>query len=332
MSVPRSMRENLSRKIGVEVSEIAFLVTSRTGTYATALTARGVSQGSIYTSHQTAYDSLTEGQNDVLAVYPGTHDVNLTSHGEDGFLVSKDNTHIVAMYPETIYNGQTRFASQGTTGTNVTMSIQCKESIFMGFNVTNSHSAAGVTAVQLGDGATVAALNNQFKWVGMAGIHGSSALSSATASSLQLYGAASCMFENCQIGDTISKKTASSGQLRFTAVTNGVGNQNNEFRKCRFHSWSNTSGSYLVLHDGANASDRVNLFDDCMFFNFDNGAGKPAAVLHFPAGTPTGYHIVLHNCHQTGSTAWLSATSVATNVSISMHAAEATGGTTSAPT
>lgn len=316
------------------IGDVRYLVTSKVSTnkFYLMLLNRDVPDEMIFTNPQSAHDACTAAQNDTVVIFPGVYDINATTYPETGITWSKANTHLIAAYPPTQYNGQVRIASQGTTGIANTMNITSKESRFIGFNVTNSHSDADAKAIVLGDMLTVASLNNYFAWVGMAGIHGASALSSATAASLQFYGAAGTTFYRCQIGDSISKKTAASGQIRFTAAANGIGNQANTFTKCQIHSWSNTSGSYLVLNDGANAMDRLTFFDDCVFFNFDNGGGKPAAVLHMPAGTPTGYHVSLHKCMQIGSTAWLSATSVAANVTISMTAAGATGGTDISPT
>jgi hypothetical protein len=317
----------LAATLGVNLGEVKFCVDSRSGAFATELTKCGVGHGSIFTTPQEAHDSCRDGYGDTVVIFPGVW--NLTAQ----LTWTNDVCHLVGAYAPTLYGAQARISSSGTTAVVSTAAITCKESQFHRFQITNSANIAAANAVTLGDGATVASLNNYFKYVGMAAPHGSgTSLGSATSCSLKMYGAASTFFDHCQIGDTISQKTASSGMLRFSAVTNGVGNQNNTWEKCKFFSWSNTSGSYIVLNDGANAMDRVNFFDDCFFFNFDNGGAKPAAVFHMPAGTPTGYHVSLHNCMQQGSTAWLSATSVAANVTISMVAAEATGGTAINPT
>lgn len=333
MSVPRSIKDALSVRLGVIVADVRFVANSSSNSFVKPLTKRGISYGSIYTNLQEAHDSCIEGQNDVVVLTPGTHDINLGTFGEDGVLWDKDNTHLISSYPATQYNGQVRLASQGANGVNTTLSIQCKESIFMDFNVTNSHSATDdICAIQIGDGTNSTFRNNLFRFVGIAGCIGASALSDADSTSLRMKSAGNNLFEYCQIGHTIAQKTAANAALTFALGSTSWCSQNNTFRKCQLLSWSNTSTSYIVKSDGVNCMDRNQYFEDCLFSNFDNGGAKPAAVFHLPAGTPTGYRVVLRRCMQDGSTAWLSATSVSTNLVGDMVAAEATGGTSINPT
>jgi hypothetical protein len=207
------------------------------------------------------------------------------------------------------------------------MTITAKESVFYGFNVTNSHSDTGNTAVELGSTAAVTN-NNWFRNVQMQGGIGAAALADAGSCSLRLKSCGNSLFEDCQIGHTINAvRTAANASLVFALGKTSWCSQGNVFRGCRIVGWSNTAGAWLMRTDGANCADRVNEFDNCYFFNFDNGGSMPSAALHLPAGTPTGYVMALHNCRQSGNTAWLSATSVSTNLVASMVAPGATGGT-----
>jgi len=117
-------------------------------------------------------------------------------------------------------------------------------------------------------GATAASGNvvvtgdrNYFNNVHFAGIGHATPAGNANAYSLKLTGAAENLFENCTIGIDTIKRTAANNHLVIDTDS-----KRNEFRGCRFLSWSETAAHTLVKIAGGN--DRFTLFHDCLFYNF----------------------------------------------------------------
>lgn len=129
------------------------------------------------------------------------------------------------------------------------------------------------------------------------GLTHATAASHASSAPLALSGS-ECLFVNCAIGnDTVLR--AGTNTLGELSITGGAGR--NAFKGCRFLTYSETAGKFLVTEAStAGGTARWNEFEDCIFQNFsENNAVNLSNAFDLVtiAGSNT-YNIVLRGACQ----------------------------------
>lgn len=173
------------------------------------------------------------------------------------------------------------------------------------------------------DGGAVIASGDRYHFnnVYVAGMGHATPGARAGAYSLQVSGEEN-LFTRCAIGlDTIIRAAANSELILASGATR------NTFLKCRFLSYSETAGKFLV--NVANGVDRWNEFEDCIFQNFSvNWATTLTDAFNIDASST--YQIILRGANQlVGVTGWAD---TVTRVYSSAPAASAGFGTQVSPT
>lgn len=272
MSVPRSLRDEVSRELGVIVSNIKFLVPSRSGGYAKYLTSRGVSHGEIYTDLPTAYAALTANQNDALVVMPGSYTV--TSAFEWG----KDYTHMLGNVAAIPMNQRARVSST-TAALSPLITFSADGSVMKNimWSQDGSHATtAAINCLMTGDRNRLE--NITFRNLGaLAYVDDSMRNLKITSSNGENY------YLNCTIGtDSIDMVTGAGVAINYA----GTETARDVFERCRILSGGSANGTFLTIANSATTA--FIEFRDCLFQNNILGSMDPLTQ-GFSIGTPTGY-------------------------------------------
>jgi hypothetical protein len=259
MSVSRSIREHVSRELNVEVSDVKFLCASRTDGHANNLTRRGVSNGAIFTDLPTAYDALTEGQNDALVVQPGSY--TLTSP----FTWGKDYTHMLGNVAGISLGQRARFSST-TAALSPLVTFSADGSIMK-----------NVMWSQDGSHATTAAINmlmtgdrNKLASVTIRNLGALAVVGTATRNLKITSANGENMYDECTIGaDSVDYTTGTVVSIEYA----GSNTARDHYRKCNILQGGGALGLFLLA--GASATTSFTKFEDCTFFNNDLGVGDP---------------------------------------------------------
>lgn len=198
-----------------------------------------------------AYAKCTADQHDVVLMISGDTADNPT----EAITWSKDYTHLIGLSSDLAGVGQ-RCRIVGTAGNDLTPVITFSGN---GCIVRNVQIYNGKDADTDSGAVIVSGSRNHFKNVFFAGMAHATPAARAGSYSLKVTGAEN-LFEDCAIGlDTIIRAAAN------TELWISTGAERITFRHCRFLSYSETAGKFLVKIDDM---DRWVEFEDCLFQNF----------------------------------------------------------------
>ena len=322
MSVPRSMKDPISNQLQVDAGEIHFVVDSRTDDFATMLSKRGVSQGSIYTTVNAAYAACTNNRDDVVAVKPGLHVLSAD------LTWANSHTHLVGRGGPNQANGDSytdaTVITSGVDGTSSVAAITVSGAQNQFHNIfieQNQAAATAVTAVR------ITGASNYMKGCGMAGLMNNTQDTGTASSSLEL-GAGSHYFRaiDCTIGTNLwDVNSAINGQIYFSNTSTTNPPQNFLFKGCTIYNQSATATNPAVHLKGNYAVDRLLEFRDCTFYNFQTNLGTilTSGVIKDACGTT---HLILLS-GTTCQYGWTDWADVHTFVFAAMPTSSATGGT-----
>jgi hypothetical protein len=242
------------------------------------------------------YALLVSGNNDTL-VLVGNGAASGTARLDAAFTWSKSACRFIGMCSPTRQSQRARIAPTATTtafklfftisGTgNLFQNLQW----FHGFNT-------GTTAMIA---MTITGGRNVFKNCSIDGMGDAASATDAGSRSIKFgAGGSENVFQDCNIGiDTVSR-TGANSSLEFSG-----GCTRNIFENCLFPFWGGAGGAPLgILASAAAASDRFQLFNQCMFINAVKSTGTAMTALATLAASIGGM-LVFKNCSLIGITAW----------------------------
>jgi hypothetical protein len=259
MSVPRSIRETVSKELGIVVSDIKFLVKSMSDGYAKNLTKQGVSLGSIFVDLPTAYASLNADANEALVTMPGSY--TLTQAFEWG----KDYTHFLGNVTPISLGQRARFGST-VAALSPLITFSADGSVMK-----------NVMWSQDGSNATTCAINmlmtgdrNHLKGVTLRNL-GAAAVAGTATRNLKITSAnGENLYEECTIGvDSVDYTTGTVVTIEYA----GSNTARDHYYRCNILSGGGASGLFVLV--GASAITSFTKFEDCTFYNNDLGVGDP---------------------------------------------------------
>lgn len=245
--------------------------------------------------------ALTANQNDILAYMQGATSAYL----EEELVWDKDYTHFIGLGAPThaaqrcrIFNTagdayDTAFASKAL------LKVSAKGCIF-----NNLYFFQGADKASTYYGSVhVTGGRNLFRNIHFAGLGATASGGNAahvSSYSLKLDGAEENLFENCTIGVDTVVRGADNAILSLDGSA-----VRNEFRGCKFVSYSETSTHCIVKVVDTAALDRYLIFKDCLFSNFSvNHAATLAECFEVPASCQT-HNIILDGlCMLSGIDEW----------------------------
>lgn len=201
---------------------------------------------------QAAYAKCTADQNDVVLMVGGA----TASAIEEAITWSKSYTHLIGLSSNLPGVGQ-RCRITGSTSVDATELVTFSGN---GCIVRNIQFYNGADADADSGAVVVSGDRNEFTNCFFAGMAHATPGARAGSYSLTVSGEEN-LFERCTVGlDTIIRAAANSELIVASGATRNV------FRDCRFQSYAETAGKFLVnIADGA---DRWTEFKDCIFQNF----------------------------------------------------------------
>lgn len=207
---------------------------------------------------EAAYALCTSDQHDTIVLLSG----DTADNPAASITWSKDYTHLIGLSSDLPGVGQ-RCRIVGTAALDLTPVITFSGN---GCIVRNVQIYNGKDANTDSGAVIVSGSRNEFKNVFFAGMAHATPAARAGSYSLKVTGAEN-LFEDCSIGlDTIIRAAANAELWISTGAARNI------FRRCRFLSYSETAGKFLVLIDGM---DRWVEFEDCTFQNFwENWGGS----------------------------------------------------------
>lgn len=230
---------------------------------------------------------------------------------------NKDYTHLVGMSADLPGLGQ-RCRIVGTAAADLTQVITFAGN---GCIVKNVQIYNGADADVDSGAAIVTGDRCHFKNVFFAGMGHATPGARAGSWSLKLTGAAENFFEDCTIGlDTILRAAANAELVMATS-------SKNLFRRCRFMSYSETAGKFMVNLDTAAAG--LNSWEDCLFYSQSVNWAAPIDNAFKIAGAGATHYVDLCRCRLVGIDGWAD---VVTRVYTSDPAPNAGAGVPTNPT
>jgi hypothetical protein len=322
MSVPRSIKDPISEQLQVDVADIKFVVDSRSDSWAQALTKRGVSAGSIFTTVNAAYADCTTEQDDVVAVKPGLHTLSAD------LVWAKNHTHLVGRggpntEGDTYVDGTV--ITSGLSGTSSVVALTITGSQCQFHNATIEQGQAAATAVTA---VKVAGPSVTMKKMSILGLMTTTQDTGVVSSSLEIGASASYgYYEDCIIGTPLwFAKTALNGNLYFSNSAAGTVPQDITFKGGKIYNSSATSTNSAVFLKNNYAVDRLLEFRDVTFYNFQVNMGTVLAAGVFKDTCGTTHMVLLSGTTaQYGFEDW--STGTKTYLFVAMPISSGTGGT-----
>lgn len=248
----------------------------------------GTAPSSAFKSMETAYDALTENQNDVLVYIAGATSLTL----QEALVWGKSYTHLVGMCAPTRTGQRARIFQKSTlTGASPLVTISGSGSMFKDLYIFQGvDDATSLINVSVTGG------RNHFERVHFAGGgHATQAVDGGA--SLKLDGAEENTFEACTIGvDTVA---AGSGMVGL--LLDGEAHRN-EFYHSKFRLYAGNAGAAWVEVADATGIDRDNEFVSCRFYN-TSATGLTSGFV-IPAGMGAPRRIFLDDCVSYGAAKW----------------------------
>lgn len=236
-----------------------------------------------------AYSKLTANQNDTLYYIGGSSSLSISSL----LTWAKDYTHFIGVGAPTHMAQRARIFNSGNL--NQLLKITATGCIFQNFYIFQGAAlSANIGNVEVTGG------RNYFNNVHFAGMGHATPGGESGGYSLKLNGAEENLFENCTIGlDTIIR-ASTNGELLIDGSSN-----RNEFRNCKFVSYSETLGKIMVKFNDNTAVDRFLIFKDCLFINFwVNHVDKLESCFSIPVSPATCDVILQGQCLLVGIDEW----------------------------
>lgn len=219
-----------------------------------------------------ALTKCTANRNDAVLMVQGPTAYNPAA----AMAWNKNYTHLIGLSGDLPGMGQ-RCRIVGTAGNDLAqiMTVSADGCIFKNLQFFQG----GDLATDLG-AVLVSGNRNYFKNVFFAGGGHATPAADAGMYSLKVTGSEN-YFEDCTIGlDTIIRAAANA-----EAIISGA---RNHFRRCRFLSYSETAGKFLVKIDASGGDLRYTTFEDCEFVNYS---------VNWAAGITNAFSVVAGNTH-----------------------------------
>jgi hypothetical protein len=259
MSVPRSIRETVSKELGVVVTNIKFLVKSRTDAYAAALSKQGVGSGDMFTDLPSAYAVLNADANEALVTMPGSY--TLTTP----FVWGKDYTHFLGNVAGIPFGQRVRFGSTtAALSPLITFSADGSTMKNVMWSQDGSHaSTCAINMLMTGD-------RNRIQNVTLRNL-GALAIAGTATRNLKITSSnGENLYENCSIGaDSLDYGTGTVVCIEYA----GTNTARDTYYRCNILSGGSANGLFLLTN--ASSTTAWTKFEDCTFFNNDLGSQNP---------------------------------------------------------
>lgn len=227
-----------------------------------------------------AYAKCTSGEHDVVLFVSGA----TADNPAEALTWSKDYTHLIGMSSDLPGVGQ-RCRIVGTSALDLTPVVTFSGS---GCIVRNIQFFNGKDANSDSGCVIVSGSRNEFTNCFFAGMAHATPAARAGSYSLKLTGEEN-LFDRCTIGLDTIVRAAANAELWVS-----TGAARNTFRRCKFQSYSETAGKFLVKIDGM---DRWIEFEDCIFQNFSvNWAATLGNAFNITAATT--HQVILRGLNQ----------------------------------
>jgi hypothetical protein len=284
--------------IGIGMGDLRYVVAAKASSnlYYKHLMDIGVANGDIYSTLAAAYAATTSGQNDVIAVTPGTYTVTASLEW------ANSNTHLIGLGGP-VYDGSDQYACNilfECTTINVAEVLKVSGNWNQFYNVGFANRAADADNLAA---VNVTSYGNYFETVGMYGLMAATQDATVAAASLYVGDAGLSKFVNCIIGSDVwtHRSGAKQAQIRFT----GTGRPNNiTFKGCQIKSNSNTADCVMVAMPAVTSIGRNIVFDDCLFSNWYDSGTELTAAFYDVASSSQKNCIALHRCSAFGIAEW----------------------------
>jgi hypothetical protein len=259
MSVPRAIRETVSKSLGIVASDVKFLAKSMSDGYVKNLTKQGVSGGNIYTDLPTAYAALNADANEVLVAQPGSY--TLTAAFEWG----KDYTHFLGNVAGITLGQRVRFGST-VAALSPLITFSADGSIMKNVLWSQDGSNATTCAVNMlmtGD-------RNHLQAVTLRNLGAAAVAGTATRNLKITSSNGENLYDACTIGaDSVDYTTGTVVSIEYA----GSNTARDHYYRCNILSGGGASGLFVLV--GASAITSFTKFEDCLFYNNDLGVGDP---------------------------------------------------------
>lgn len=214
-----------------------------------------------------AYALGRDGKHDVIMIKnAGVSAALCTVRLDAAFTWSKNCLHMVAQSPvRQLFSQRARIAPTGaTTAFANFITMSGGDCHWHGIQIWHGFNTGTTSAIAL----TLTGHYNRFEYCHIAGMADAASAQNANSRCLKL-GASENVFENCVLGiDTIARTAANSIIQFYANPTTGFGAARNYFKDCIFPAYTTTAQTQTdILVAGANAIDRMNIFERCKFTN-----------------------------------------------------------------
>lgn len=205
---------------------------------------------------------------------------------------NKDYTHLIGLSSDLPGLGQ-RCRIVGTSDADLTQVITFAGN---GCIVKNIQFYNGADADVDSGAVVITGDRNHFKNCMFAGMAHATPGARAGSFSAKMTGAAENYFEDCTFGlDTIVRAAANAELVMATS-------SKNTFRRCKFMSYSETAGKFMVSLDTGAAG--LNTWEDCLFYNQSVNWAAPIDNAFTIIGAGATYYVDLSRCRLVGIDGW----------------------------
>lgn len=233
------------------------------------------------------YAACTAGVNDIVALVSNGQ-TTATARVDAAFTWAKDSTHLVGIGAPLLFSQRARIApTASTTAFANFFTISADNCLFE--NVAWFHDFSTDTDNQIA--VTVSGERNVFKNCHFGGIAKGS---DAGGRCIKITGGGENLFQDCVIGIDTIDRSAANVAVEFTS-----GTARNVFRKCIFPARVTAATPLTFKTAAAAAIDRVQLLDDCVFWNFNPSQVQTALAT---LAASSGGYLVFKNCCLVGIT------------------------------
>lgn len=206
-----------------------------------------------------AYALCTSGKNDTVYLI-GDGSTTATARLTETFTWAKNATHLVGIASGVNISNRARIAPTSTaTAFTPFFSVTGSGCYFANIQFYAGFTTGTATAI----GMAITGGRNLFENCHIAGMADAASAQSAGSRSLTIATTGENQFVNCTIGVDTVTRTQANASVEFL----GVGNPRNEFIGCLFPFQTSAAGALGIKVAATAASDRFQLFKDCLFIN-----------------------------------------------------------------
>ncbi len=251
--------------------------------------------GAPYATLTYAYNACVTGHNDVVVlIADGT--TAATARVNAAFTWSKNETHLIGYCAPTLFSQRSRIAPLGSTTAFANFfTVSGNGCIFENIQWFHGFDAGVAASICM----NVTGSRNVFQNCHIAGMGDTTASASATSRSLKigLAGSGENLFQDCVVGIDTVTRSAANASVEFAGATT-----RNVFRRCYFPLMTSSATVLGILGTGNECIDRVEIFDDCLFYNAIASTSTQMTVLgSFTTASPGGM-VLFKRCASIGST------------------------------